>query len=179
MPSSNVQVLFVFEVVLIVIFHQRSSSIKCRLPSKVIFRQRSSSVKGRFPSKVVFRQMSSSIKCRLPSKVVFCQRSSSIKCLLPSKVVFRQHLLTAMPTLMPIYLFYSWLSCAHCLCCVYTCTVHCLWLYSCLVSESSNYELGRLDNEIIEKSVTHKQTNKQTDRQTDIYTRVFIELLRN
>ena len=116
--------------------------------------------------------MSSSIKCRLPSKVVFCQRSSSIKCLLPSKVVFRQHLLTAMPTLMPIYLFYSWLSCAHCLCCVYTCTVHCLWLYSCLVSESSNYELGRLDNDRCldqwhhRKSVTG-QTDRQTNKQTD------------
>ena len=140
-----------------VVFCQRSSFVKGRLPSKVVFRQRSSSVKGRLRSKVVFCQRSSSVKCRLPSKVVFCQRSSSIKCLLPSKVVFRQHLLTAMPTLMPIYLFYSWLSCAHCLCCVYTCTVHCLWLYSCLVSESSNYELGRLDKTKKCYTQTHTQ----------------------
>ena len=36
-PSSNVQVLFVFEVVLIVVFHRRSSSIKGCLSSKVVF----------------------------------------------------------------------------------------------------------------------------------------------
>ena len=68
----------------------QSSSVKCRLTSKVVFRQRSSSVKGRLPSKVVFRQRSSSVKGRLTSKVVFRQMSSSIKGCLQSKVVFRQ-----------------------------------------------------------------------------------------
>ena len=53
-PSGNVQVLFVFEVVLIVVFHQRVSSIKGCLPSKVVFHQRSSYIKGRLPSKDVF-----------------------------------------------------------------------------------------------------------------------------
>ena len=73
-PSSNVQVLFVFEVVLIVVFHQRVSSIKGCLQSKL--------VKGCLPSKVIFHQRSSSIECRLPS-----QRSSSFKGRLPSRVV--------------------------------------------------------------------------------------------
>ena len=31
---------------------------------------------------------------------------------------------TVMPTLMTIYLIYSWLCCANCVGCVYTCTVH-------------------------------------------------------
>ena len=53
-PSINVQVLFVFEVALIVGFHQRLSSIEGCLPLKVIFHRRSSSVKGRLPLKVVF-----------------------------------------------------------------------------------------------------------------------------
>ena len=68
------------------IFHQRSSSIKGSLPSKVVIHQRSSSIKGRLPSKVVFHQRSSSIKGCLPSKV------ASIKGCLPSKVVFHQRL---------------------------------------------------------------------------------------
>ena len=60
-----------------VVFHQKSSCVKSRLPSGVIFRQRSSFVKGRLLLKVVFRQRSSSVKSRLPSKVVFHRRSSS------------------------------------------------------------------------------------------------------
>ena len=58
--SSNVQVPFVFEVVLIVVFHRRSSSIKGCLPSKVVFHERSSSVKGCLLSKVIFHRRSSS-----------------------------------------------------------------------------------------------------------------------
>ena len=54
-PSSNVQVFFVFEVILIVLFHRRLSSIAGRLPSNVVFHQRSSSIKCRVPSKVIFR----------------------------------------------------------------------------------------------------------------------------
>ena len=38
---------------------------------------------------------------------------------------------TAMVMLMPIFLLYSWVCCAHS--CVYTCTVHWLWLYSCFM----------------------------------------------
>ena len=53
-PSSNAQVLFVFEVVLSVILFQWVSSIKGRLPSTVLYCQWSSSVKGRLSSKVVF-----------------------------------------------------------------------------------------------------------------------------
>ena len=37
-----------------------SSSIICRLPSKVMFHRRSYSIEGRIPSKVVFHRMSSS-----------------------------------------------------------------------------------------------------------------------
>ena len=53
-----------------VAFHQRSSTIKGRLPSKVLFCQRSSTVKGRLPSKIVFRQRYSSVKGRLPSETI-------------------------------------------------------------------------------------------------------------
>ena len=60
-PSSNAQVLFVFEVVLSVVFYGRLSSIKGCLPSKVIFHQWSSSVKGHLPLKVIFRHRSSSV----------------------------------------------------------------------------------------------------------------------
>ena len=60
-----------------VVFHQKSSCVKSRLPSGVIFRQRSSFVKGRLLLKVVFRQRSSFVKSHLPSKVVFHRRSSS------------------------------------------------------------------------------------------------------
>ena len=107
---------------------------------------------------------------------------------------------TAMPTLMPIYLMiYPWLCCAHCLCCV----LYTEWLYSCLLSESSNYKLGRLDIKILlrtdsltdsptplleppavqappglkilcQKNLWH--THSQI---TDRNPRVFIELLRN
>merc|ERR1711942_308459 len=80
-----------------VVFHQRSSSIKgrlfqssssinSRLPSKVVFHPKSSSINGRLPSKGVFHQKVSSVKGQLPSKVVFHQRSSSTKGRLPSPV---------------------------------------------------------------------------------------------
>ena len=53
--------------------HKRPSCIKGRLPSKV-FNQRSSSIRCCLPSKIVFHQSSSSIKGRLqsnlPSKVI-------------------------------------------------------------------------------------------------------------
>ena len=62
-----------------IVFRQRSSSIKGRIPSNVVFRQRMSSIKGHLPLKVVFLQRLSSVKGHLPSKVVFRQRSSSIK----------------------------------------------------------------------------------------------------
>ena len=75
-----------------VVFHQKSSCVKSRLPSGVIFRQRSSFVKGCLPSKVVFCQRSSSVKGRLPLKVVFHQRLSSIKGCIQSKVVYRKRL---------------------------------------------------------------------------------------
>ena len=73
-----------------IVFHWRSSSIKCCLPSKVVFHRRSSSIEGHLPSKVVFHQRSSSIKGHLPSKVVFHWRLSSINGRHPSKVVFHQ-----------------------------------------------------------------------------------------
>ena len=73
-----------------VVFRQRMSFVKGRLPSRVVFHQRSSSVKGHLPSKVIFRQRLSSVNGRLPTKVFFHQRSSSVKGRLPSKVVFRQ-----------------------------------------------------------------------------------------
>merc|ERR1719431_149197 len=60
-----------------VVFNQKSSYVKSRLPSGVVFRQRSSFVKGRLLLKVVIHQRSSSVKIRLPSKVVFHRRSSS------------------------------------------------------------------------------------------------------
>ena len=98
-PSSNVQVLFVFEVVLIVVFHQRVSSIKGCLQSKL--------VKGCLPSKVIFHQRSSSIEGRLPSKVVFHRRSSSIEGCLPSKVVFNRRS-SSTPVLPPRYFRSEW-----------------------------------------------------------------------
>ena len=101
-----------------VIFHQRWSSIKGDLPSKV-FHQRVSSIKGRLPSKVVFYRRSSSIEGRLPSKVVLHRRSSSIGGHLPSKVVFHRRSSSA-PMMPPSY----------------------------PRSESSNYGLGRLDNKL-------------------------------
>ena len=84
-PSSNVQVIFC----------QRSSSVKGRLPSKVVFLfwVIFIFVQRRVPSsnvQVVFCQRSSTVKGRLPLKVVFCQRSPSVKSCLPSKVVFYQ-----------------------------------------------------------------------------------------
>ena len=80
-----------------VVFHQRSSSIKGRLfqrsssingrlPSKVVFHPKSSSINGRLPSKGVFHQKVSSVKGHLLSKVVFHRRSSSTKGRLPSTV---------------------------------------------------------------------------------------------
>ena len=39
-----------------VVFHQRSSSIIGRLPSRVVFHQRLSSIKGRLISKAVFHK---------------------------------------------------------------------------------------------------------------------------
>ena len=80
-----------------VVFHQRSSSIKGRLfqrsssingrlPSKVVFHPKSSSINGRLPSKSVFHQKVSSVKGHLLSKVVFHRRSSSTKGRLPSTV---------------------------------------------------------------------------------------------
>ena len=60
-------------------FHQKSSSMKGCIPTKVVFHRRSSSIKGHLLLKVVFHQMLSSIKICLPSKVVFHQRLSSIK----------------------------------------------------------------------------------------------------
>ena len=67
------------------IFHQRSSSIKGCLPSKVVLNnQRSPYIKGHLPAKVVFH------KSYLPSKVVFPQRPSSTRGLLSSKVIFHQ-----------------------------------------------------------------------------------------
>ena len=70
-----------------VVFHQKSSSIKDRLPSKGVFHQRSSSIKVCPPSKVVFHPRSSFIKGCLPSKGVFHQRLFFIKGCLPSLVV--------------------------------------------------------------------------------------------
>ena len=70
------------------IFHQRLSSLKGNLPSKVVFLQSLSSINGCLPSKVIFHQMKSSIKGCLPSKVVFLQSLSSIKGCPLSKFVF-------------------------------------------------------------------------------------------
>ena len=102
----------------------KSSSIKSRLQSKVVLHQRLSFIEGRLPSKVVFHHWSSSIEGRLPSKVVFHWRSSFVKGCLPSKVVVHQRL-----SFIKGYL-----------------PVHWLWLYTCLISESSNSKLGRLDS---------------------------------
>ena len=76
------------------VFHQRSSSIKARLPSMVVFHQRSSSIKGCLPWKVVFHWMSSLIKGCLPSNVLFHRWLSSIQGSLSSQVVFHQRLIT-------------------------------------------------------------------------------------
>ena len=59
--------------------HRRSSSNKCRIPSKAVFHKRVSSIQGCLPTKDVFNQRMSSIKHCLPSKVVFHLRLSSIK----------------------------------------------------------------------------------------------------
>ena len=67
--------------------------------------------------------------------------------------------LTAMPMLVPIYLFYSWLCSIHCFFCVYTCTE---WLYTCLLRESSHNKLGRLDNKNLLR--THWLTHWLTRR---------------
>ena len=83
--------------------------------------------KDRLPSKVVFHQRSYSVKGHLPSKVIFRQRLSSVKGRLPSNVVLRQRS-SSVKGRPP---------------------VHWLWLYSCLVSESSNYKLGRLDKVLV------------------------------
>ena len=117
-----------------VVFRQRSSSVKGRLPSKVIFHKRSSSIKGRIPSKVIFRQRSSSVKGPLPSKVVFRQRSYSFKGRLPSKVVFHQRL-SSVKGRLPSNVFFRQRSSSSKL------TVTLI----CLVRESSNYKLGRLE----------------------------------
>ena len=72
------------------------------------------------------------------------------------------HQPTEMPTLVPMYLFYSGLCCAHCLCYVYT--THLLyteWLYCRLWSESSDYKLGHLDIENLPR--THSLTHALTD----------------
>ena len=68
------------------VFHQRLSSIKGCLPSKVIFHLRLSSIKSCLPSNVIFRQRSSSTKIHFP------QRLSSIKGFLPLKVLLHQRL---------------------------------------------------------------------------------------
>ena len=51
------------------VFHQRLSSIRGPLPSKVVFHQRLSSIKGCLSSKVVLHQRLSLIKGHLSSKV--------------------------------------------------------------------------------------------------------------
>ena len=56
-----------------------ATSHHCSQLLKVVFRQRMSFVKGRLPSRVVFHQRSSSVKGHLPSKVIFRQRLSSVK----------------------------------------------------------------------------------------------------
>ena len=57
-----------------VVFHQRLSSIKSRLPSKNIFLPRSSFIQGHLPSKVVLHPRLSIFKGQLILKVIFHQR---------------------------------------------------------------------------------------------------------
>ena len=61
---------FVFECVLNIFFHQMSSSVEGRPPSKVVFHGRSSSIQSCLPSTFMFHRSSSSIKDRTPSKVI-------------------------------------------------------------------------------------------------------------
>merc|ERR1711954_240279 len=61
-----------------VVFHQKSSYIKCCLPTNVFFHQRSSSIKSHLPLNVVFHPRSSLINGCLLSNVVFHQTSSYI-----------------------------------------------------------------------------------------------------
>ena len=159
-----------------VVIHQmsssRSSSIKGCFLSKVVFRQRSSSIEGRLPSKVVFHWRSSSsfgsfLFLGFSPECGIAQLSLPLFVFSSESTTWRQQ--TVMQMIVPKLhcqlspdsnqlqclrsCQYTWLCCAHCLCCVYTCTVHWLWLYSCLVSESSNYKLGRLDKKKVSKSI--------------------------
>ena len=77
--------------------HQRSSSIKCCLPSlglnfpfQVVFHQRSTISKGHIPSNVIINQMSFISKCNFPWKVVIRQTPSSIKGHISLKHIFYQ-----------------------------------------------------------------------------------------
>ena len=117
-----------------VIFRQRSSSVKGRFPSKVVFCQRLSSVKGPLPSKVVFRQRSSSVK------VIFHQRLSSVKGRFPSKA-------SSMKGRPSKGVFHQSFSS----------------ILTCCRSESSNYKLVRLDKTFFDKQRKQmKQTDTQS-----------------
>ena len=86
-----------------VIFHKNESKVSIHLLTEDIFHQRSSSIKGCLPSKVVLNnQRSPYIKGHLPSKAVLHQRSSFIKGCPPSKVFFHQSYLQYKPPYLPI-----------------------------------------------------------------------------
>ena len=85
------------------VFHQRFSSNRCHIPSKLFFQKRSTSIKGFLSSKVIFHQKFfslkgffhqwlSSTKVPLPSELLFPQLLSFIKGCLQPKVVFHQKL---------------------------------------------------------------------------------------
>ena len=80
-----VQVLFVFEIILIVVFHHNLSSIISRLPSQVIFHHKSSSIISRLPSQVVFHHKSASIISCLVSE------SSNISLVVQIKKIGYRH----------------------------------------------------------------------------------------
>ena len=78
-------------------------------------------------------------------------------------------LFCAMLTLMPIYLFLS-VVCTVVVLCVYTYTVHWLWLYSRLISDSSIYKLCRLYS--LEICYTGRQETQTGTHAYGLYSKV-------
>ena len=78
-----------------VVFHWRLSSTESCVSLKIVFHRRSCSTEGCLLPKVVFHRRLSSTKSRLPPKVIFHRRSSSTEGRLP-------------PTKTPWLILYLW-----------------------------------------------------------------------
>ena len=170
-----------------VIFHQKSSCVKGRLPSGVILRQRSSSVKGRLLLKVLFLQRSSSVKSRLLSKVVFCQWMSSVEgC--PFCIVFEifyykantcaNNLALSLIVMCPLLhcrhscqFTFSWVCRVHCLCYVCTLILYIGLLYCTVVqkflSDRSEHRIHPGDTTHHTSDTTHDITT-QTESNVEL-----------